>query len=147
MEDGFSYGTDLVKHIREKFGDYFTICVAGNEKLLAVFSSTLLDTHTHTHTGTHARAHTHTRTHTQHSSSHLSGYPSGHPDCPSYEEDIQHLKEKVEAGADFIITQLFFDAKTYIKFYHDCRQIGIEVPIIPGIMPIQVRGLELCPFV
>lgn len=85
--------------------------------------------------------HTHTHTH------HLIGYPSGHPDCPSYEEDIRHLKEKVDAGADFIITQLFFDAETYIKFYNDCRKIGIEVPIIPGVMPIQVRGLELCLFV
>ena len=66
------------------------------------------------------------------------GYPHGHPDCPSYEEDIRHLREKVEAGADFIITQLFFEAATFIKFYHDCRRIGISVPIIPGILPIQV---------
>lgn len=49
-----------------------------------------------------------------------------------------HLKEKVDAGADFIITQLFFEAKTFLKFVKDCREIGIEVPIIPGIMPIQV---------
>ena len=67
-----------------------------------------------------------------------SGYPHGHPDCTSYEDDIQHLKEKVDAGADFIITQLFFEAKTFLKFYQDCRKIGITVPIIPGILPIQV---------
>ena len=66
------------------------------------------------------------------------GYPNGHPDCPTYEEDIQHLKEKVDAGADFIITQLFFENKTFFKFVKDCREIGITVPIIPGFMPIQV---------
>ena len=68
----------------------------------------------------------------------FSGYPQGHPDCSSYEEDLIHLKEKVDAGADFIITQLFFEAKTFIKFVEDCRKIDIVVPIIPGIMPIQV---------
>ena len=68
----------------------------------------------------------------------ISGYPNGHPDCSSYEEDIQHLKEKVDAGADFIITQLFFENKTFFKFLKDCRAAGITVPIIPGIMPIQV---------
>lgn len=49
IEDGFSYGTDLVKHIREKFGDYFTICVAGNERLLVVTYACVV-AHTHTHT-------------------------------------------------------------------------------------------------
>lgn len=65
------------------------------------------------------------------------GYPHGHPDCPDYLEDIVHLKEKVDAGADFIITQLFFETSTYLKFYRDCREVGIKVPIIPGILPIQ----------
>lgn len=67
----------------------------------------------------------------------VAGYPNGHPDCSSYDEDIQHLKEKVDAGADFIITQLFFENKTFFKFLKDCRAAGITVPIIPGIMPIQ----------
>lgn len=93
LDDGLAYGTDMVKHIRQEFGDTFTICVAG--------------------------------------------YPNGHPDCPTYEEDLQHLKEKVDAGSDFIITQLFFENKTFFKFVKDCRDIGITVPIIPGIMPIQ----------
>ena len=44
----------------------------------------------------------------------------------------------MDAGADFIITQLFFEAKKFLKFYQDCRKIGITVPIIPGILPIQV---------
>jgi methylenetetrahydrofolate reductase (NADPH) len=93
IPNGFSYGTDLVRFIREFFGDYFTICVAG--------------------------------------------YPHGHPDCPDYEEDLRHLKEKVEAGADLIITQLFFEAQTFLQFHRDCRRVGITVPIIPGILPIQ----------
>ena len=67
----------------------------------------------------------------------VAGYPSGHPDAPSYEDDLMNLKKKVDAGADFIITQLFFKASTFKKFYDDCRAIGITCPIIPGIMPIQ----------
>ena len=66
------------------------------------------------------------------------GYPTGHPESESYEEDLKHLKEKVDAGADFIITQLFFKAETFIKYYKDCRAIGIDCPIIPGLLPIQV---------
>jgi len=67
----------------------------------------------------------------------VAGYPEGHPDCPSYEEDLLHLRDKVNAGADFIITQLFFQAETFIKFVRDCHNIGITCPIIPGILPIQ----------
>lgn len=67
----------------------------------------------------------------------VAGYPTGHPDADSYEDDLIHLKEKVDAGADFIITQLFFKAATFKKFVDDCRAIGINCPIIPGIMPIQ----------
>ena len=76
----------------------------------------------------------------------VTGYPNGHPDCANYEEDLVHLKEKVDAGADFIITQLFFENKTFFKFIKDCRNIGITVPIIPGVMPIQVwqNAVEMC---
>lgn len=66
------------------------------------------------------------------------GYPQGHPDSTSYEDDLGYLKEKIDCGADFIITQLFFQAETFIKFESDCRAIGITCPIIPGIFPIQV---------
>lgn len=67
----------------------------------------------------------------------VAGYPTGHPECTSYEDDILHLKEKVDAGSDFIITQLFFNASVFKKFVDDCRAVGITCPIIPGVMPIQ----------
>jgi len=66
------------------------------------------------------------------------GYPTGHPEAGSYEQDLRHLKEKVDAGADFVISQLFFRADTFLKFLDDCRAIGITCPILPGIFPIQV---------
>ncbi|XP_027558777.1 methylenetetrahydrofolate reductase isoform X3 [Neopelma chrysocephalum] len=67
----------------------------------------------------------------------VAGYPKGHPEAESYEADLRHLKEKVFAGADFIITQLFFQPETFLKFMKDCQAIGITCPIIPGIFPIQ----------
>ncbi|XP_019747246.1 methylenetetrahydrofolate reductase (NADPH) [Hippocampus comes] len=67
----------------------------------------------------------------------VAGYPTGHPEAESYEEDLRHLKEKVDAGANFVITQLFFRAETYLKFLDDCRAVGITCPILPGIFPIQ----------
>eukprot|EP00127_Corallochytrium_limacisporum_P007433 Clim_evm36s251 gene=Clim_evmTU36s251 len=90
---GFSYATELIAHVKQKFGNEFCICAAG--------------------------------------------YPNGHPDCVSYEEDLRYLKMKVDAGADFIITQLFFETETFLKFREDCRNMGITVPIIPGVLPIQ----------
>ncbi|XP_008165443.2 methylenetetrahydrofolate reductase (NADPH) isoform X1 [Chrysemys picta bellii] len=67
----------------------------------------------------------------------VAGYPKGHPEAESYEADLRHLKEKVSAGADFIITQLFFRSKTFLAFMKDCQAIGITCPIVPGIFPIQ----------
>ncbi len=69
--------------------------------------------------------------------SYISGYPHGHPESKDYLNDIIHLKEKVDAGADFIITQLFFETSTFFKFHQDCQDVGITVPIIPGVLPIQ----------
>lgn len=70
----------------------------------------------------------------------VAGYPKGHPEAESYEADLRHLKEKVDAGADFIITQLFFRSETFLQFLKDCRAIGITCPILPGIFPIQGYG-------
>jgi len=67
----------------------------------------------------------------------VAGYPNGHPDAVSYEDDLFHLEEKVAAGSDFIITQLFFETQDFIKYVKDCRKRGIRIPIIPGILPIQ----------
>lgn len=69
----------------------------------------------------------------------MAGYPKGHPDSGSFEADLKYLKEKVSAGADFIITQLFFEADTFFHFVKACSEIGITCPILPGIFPIQVR--------
>lgn len=125
-EGGFQCALDLVKHIREHYGDYFSISVAG--------------------------------------------YPEGHPNAitevkdestltddektrlvrnedgvfvstdAAYKEELAYLKKKVDAGANFIITQMFFDAPLFLKFVKDCRDVGINVPIMPGIMLIQSYG-------
>ncbi|XP_037684437.1 methylenetetrahydrofolate reductase isoform X2 [Choloepus didactylus] len=67
----------------------------------------------------------------------VAGYPKGHPEAGSFETDLKYLKEKVSAGADFIITQLFFEADTFFQFVKACSEIGITCPILPGIFPIQ----------
>ena len=66
----------------------------------------------------------------------VAGYPEGHIECSDKMLDLEHLKRKVEAGADFIVTQLFFDNRFYFDFVDRLRGMGIDVPIIPGIMPI-----------
>merc|ERR1719162_2330698 len=104
-EGGFAYAVDLVKYIREEFGDYFCIAVAG--------------------------------------------YPEGHLEAVSMELDMRYLKEKCEAGADMIVTQLFYDNGEFLKWRDQCVEAGITIPILPGIMPIQsyggfVRMTSLC---
>ncbi|KAG0220573.1 hypothetical protein BGX31_010837 [Mortierella sp. GBA43] len=95
-DNGFSHASDLVAYIREQYGDYFSIGVAG--------------------------------------------YPEGHLDSSNMEDDFKWLKYKVDQGADFIITQLFYDTTIFINWVKKCREYGITIPILPGIMPIQNFG-------
>lgn len=92
-EKGFRYAKDLVKYIREKYGNHFDIGVGA--------------------------------------------YPEGADDNSDVDELIDHLKEKVDAGGTFVVTQMFYDAENFIEWVKKCRAKGITVPIIPGIMPIQ----------
>lgn len=125
-EGGFTCALDLIKYIREKHGDYFCLSTAG--------------------------------------------YPEGHPNVikevadasslsesekgrlveldgkqfvcsdEDYGKEMAYLKAKVDAGADMIITQMFFDVPVFLTFVQDCRDAGITVPIVPGLMVIQAYG-------
>ncbi|MBI4394966.1 MAG: methylenetetrahydrofolate reductase [NAD(P)H] [Candidatus Omnitrophica bacterium] len=66
----------------------------------------------------------------------VAGYPEGHIECPDKEKDLEHLKQKVDQGADVVITQLFFNNRDFFDFVDRCRKIGIRTPIVPGIMPV-----------
>ncbi len=96
-EDGYSYGNELVEHIRD-----FEV-KAGNKSHFGIA---------------------------------VAGYPEKHVEAPELEMDLVNLKRKVDAGADVIITQLFFNNEFYFDFVKRVRDIGITVPIVPGIMPI-----------
>ena len=66
----------------------------------------------------------------------VAGYPETHPESPSPADDIRHLKQKLDAGADFVNTQLFFDNDAYFRFLDAARAAGISAPILPGLMPV-----------
>ncbi|KAI9824117.1 MAG: hypothetical protein M1832_002187 [Thelocarpon impressellum] len=98
-EGGFRYAKDLVRYIREKYGDHFDIGVAG--------------------------------------------YPEGCDDQADADLLIEHLKEKIDAGGTFIVTQMFYDVDIFLDWVRKCRERGIHVPIVPGIMPIQTHAAFL----
>src|SRR3954447_12236813 len=66
----------------------------------------------------------------------VAGYPEGHPQCLNRTRDMEHLKRKVDNGANFVVTQLFFDNAEFYRFRDEARAMGIKVPIVAGIMPI-----------
>ncbi|MAU63782.1 MAG: methylenetetrahydrofolate reductase [NAD(P)H] [Flavobacteriaceae bacterium] len=76
----------------------------------------------------------------------VAGYPEKHMEAPSLESDIHFLKNKIKLGADYIVTQMFFDNKKFFDFVKICRKEGINVPIIPGLKPIStLRQLNILP--
>ncbi len=76
----------------------------------------------------------------------VGAYPEKHIEAPNLETDIAMLKKKVDAGADYIITQMFFDNEKFFSFREKCRQAGISIPVIPGIKPVStIRQIQTLP--
>ena len=76
----------------------------------------------------------------------VSGYPEKHMAAPNLEFDMKYLKQKVDKGADYIVTQMFFDTQKYIDFVTKCREMDINIPIVPGLKPItSLRQLTILP--
>lgn len=76
----------------------------------------------------------------------VAGYPEKHFEAPNFQTDLKYLKRKIELGAEYIITQMFFDNEKYFDFVESCRKEGINVPIIPGIKPLtNIKQLTILP--
>src|SRR5207248_2942260 len=70
----------------------------------------------------------------------VAGFPEGHPGCPNRLKEMEYLKRKVDAGADYVCTQLFFDNRDFYDFRERCELAGVKVPIVAGVMPITSRA-------
>ncbi|MBN2666645.1 MAG: methylenetetrahydrofolate reductase [NAD(P)H] [Bacteroidales bacterium] len=76
----------------------------------------------------------------------VAGYPEKHSEAPNMNSDIQNLKRKVEAGASYIVTQMFFDNGKYFRFRDECKKHGIDIPLIPGIKPVSaLNDIKMLP--
>jgi methylenetetrahydrofolate reductase (NADPH) len=76
----------------------------------------------------------------------VAGYPEKHFESPNMQSDIRRLKEKIDAGAHYVVTQLFFDNEKFFRFVKDCRKADINVPIVPGLKPIEsMRHISFLP--
>ncbi|MCF8364938.1 MAG: methylenetetrahydrofolate reductase [Bacteroidales bacterium] len=78
----------------------------------------------------------------------VAGYPEKHFEAANMDVDLHYLKDKIDAGADYVVTQMFFDNQKYFDFVDNCRKIGINVPIIPGLKPItKLNDMKALPLV
>lgn len=119
IEGGFACALDLVQHIRKLYGDFFGISVAGYPEGHPTVIKPVADLG---------------RELTETEKGRLVTTPEGDFVCSDadFDNELAYLKKKVDAGADFIITQMFFDTEVFIAFVSACRAAGITVPIMPG---------------
>lgn len=70
----------------------------------------------------------------------VAGYPEKHQEAPSFDVDLANLKRKVDAGADVVITQLFYDNADFFRFHDQCGKVGLDIPVVPGLLPVTNLG-------